>query len=293
MRALLVTVALSAVSVVASVVASGVAHADGRIAFLITGYEKEARACQIQLDGVTKVAVRGQALYDDTKDDALKPDLDALATGKTAVDAYCGEVKAILDVLQADPKATYKSLEKDLDERDNKIRKLRAASKKTIEGLQPVMQRLIPKINARVGAAQPAEARTPGTFPSGRKVELPAVPGTWKVSGSVATDILEYSDKTTRASVTVYPFSSATCDQQRKALAAKADRLDEADASELAKTVKVAWYVAYTKNGRVTQAACAAGKAGGWMALVEAPVGATLPLGTVMARMLAAQIAQP
>jgi hypothetical protein len=263
------------------------ASADSRITSLITGYEKEASSCQIHAAGVAKVLAGGQQL-DDAKDDVA-----ALEKGHAEVQAYCDEVNATLELLRADPNATYKSLEKQLDDHDNKIRKLRQSSKQALDSLAPVIQRLIPRINARAGAAAAADKKPSNKFPSGRTVDLPSLPGTWKVSGSASTDTVEYTDKSLVASITVGPFSSATCDQQRKSIAAKAEHVDDVPQTDATKQLKLAWNIAYTKGGRVTQVACVAGKSGGWLATIDAPIDAKLPLGTVMAHMLAAQIAQP
>jgi hypothetical protein len=269
------------------------AWADSRIQGLITGYDKEIGACQIHAAGVAKVELGAQSLQQDAPEPALAADIDQLAKAHVTVQAYCDEVKSALELLRADPKATYKSLERELDERDNKIRKLRQASKQTLDKLQPVIQRLIPKINARVGTAAAVEKKVPGTFPSGRKVDLPSLPGTWKVSGSAATDTVEYTEQKLVATVTVRPFSASTCDQQRKALAAKADHLDDVEQTDATKKLELAWNISYTKNARVIAVACVERKAGGWLATIDAPIDAKLPLGTVMARMIAAQIAQP
>ncbi|MDB4959583.1 MAG: hypothetical protein JWO36_7152 [Myxococcales bacterium] len=269
------------------------ASADSRLKNLLTGYEKEAASCQIHADGVAKVRDGTQKLFDETKDPSLEGDRVELAVGHGEVQTYCDAVTSAVQFLQSSDGASYKSLEKELDERDNKIRKLRKSSKQTLDKLQPVIQRMIPKINARVGSAVPVEKKLPGTFPSGRKVDLPALPGTWKVSGSSATDTVEYTEQKLVATVSVRPFSAATCDQQRKSLTARADHLDDVEQTDSTKKLKIVWNVAYTKNARVVQVACVEGKAGGWLATIDAPIDAKLPLGTVMARMLAAQIAQP
>lgn len=266
------------------------AQADSRIASLTAGYEKEAAACKVHLDGVTKVHTGAERL----QDASLAADVAALAKAQAGVQAYCDELAATLDLLHADPGASYESLEKQLDEHDNKIRKLRQSSKQALDEVAPVIQRLIPRINARVAAEPPGEKHAPGKFPSGRAVELPALSGTWRVSGTAATDVVEYTEDKIDATVTVRPFSAATCDQQRKSLAAKADRLEDVPVNDAAKPLKLAWNVSYTQKARVYQVACVAGKKdGGWLATIDAPIDAKLPLGTVMARMLAAQIAQP
>jgi hypothetical protein len=268
------------------------ASADSRITQLIAGYEKEATGCQTHADGVAKVQAGGKTLLAAGPDEAVAADVEKLDAGHAAVQAYCDELKATLDMLRADPNASYKSLEKQIDDHDNKIRKLRQSSKKTLDELAPVIQRMIPKMTARRTPAA-TDKNVPGKFPSGRTVELPSLPGTWKVSGSAATDTVEYTDKTMTASVSVRPFSSATCDQQRKAIASKSDHLDDVAATDATKSLKLAWNVSYVQKGRVVQIACVAGKSGGWLATIDAPIDAKIPLGTVMARMLAAQIAAP
>ena len=284
-----------AISLAVAVAVAPRAHAgDARIRSLITGYEKEAGACKIHLDGVTKVETGAHALDDAT----LAPELEALGKGHAAVQAYCDELAATLELLRADPDATYKALEHQLDDHDNKIRKLRQASKQALDELAPVISRLIPRINAANvrgadATGDQADKHAPGKFPSGRSVELPALPGTWRVSGTAATDIVSYEQGKLDATVTVRPFSTATCDQQRKLLAGKADHLDDVPPTDATKQLKLAWTVSYTQKARVYQVACVAGKAGGWLATIDAPIDAKLPLGTVMARMLAAQIAQP
>jgi len=262
------------------------AYADARTDQLATGYDKEAAACKIHADGVGKVLAGAKELPDEAAS------VDALDKAAAANQEYCDALAAVLALLRADPGATYKSLEKQLDDADNKIRKLRKSSKAALDGVQPVIAKLIPKINAARVAQPPAgEKHVPGTFPSGRKVDLPSLPGKWTVSGSAATDVLEYDEGQTNASVTVKAFSGATCDQQKKSLADK--KLEDVAPTDAQKQVKLAWYVAYTQKARVVQVACVAGKAGGWIATVDAPIDAKLPLGTVMSRMLAGQIAQP
>jgi len=267
----------------AMVVLSARAYADPRIGQLITGYEKEAAACKIHADGIAKVLDGAKDLPD------ASADVDALAKTAAVNQDYCSALAAVLELLRADPNASYKSLEKQLDDYDNKIRKLRKASKQALDDAQPVISKLIPKINAhRIAATSNADKRK---FPSGRAIDLPALPGTWKLSGTTATDVAAYAENAMSATVTTQPFGDGTCADQRKALAAKADRLDDVAPSDALKPLKPVWYVAYMQKGRVQQVACVTGKTGGWLATIDAPEGAKLPLGTVMARMLAVQIA--
>ena len=109
-------------------------------------------------------------------DKALADDVAKLTAGRTVIEGYCTEVAGVLDVIAQNPSATYRSLEHDLDARDNKIRRARAASKAALAGLEPVIHELIPRINARVSSPPPPDKRVPKKFPSGHTVELPALP---------------------------------------------------------------------------------------------------------------------
>ena len=143
------------------------AVADSKTKELARGYEKELGACQTRTDGVAKVATGTQGLVDDGQKQ-YEADLAALRAGLAQVQSYCAELTATLEILSADPRATYRSLERKLDEQDNKIRKLRQSTRKTLDELAPVISRMIPAVNARVGSAAPAP----------RKVRLrPPLPG--------------------------------------------------------------------------------------------------------------------
>jgi hypothetical protein len=303
MRACLVALALM-------LLCGGVAHADKKLAELATGYQRESETCAIQAGGIAKVADGAQQLAAATPDDAALADAVAkLAAGRTVVDDYCAQLTGVLAVLSADPTATYRSLERELDERDNKIRAARNASKKAIDGLQPVIHELIPRINAaRVGPAD-IEKRTPTKFPSGHAIELPRLPGTWRLSGSATSDTADYTDKTLSASVWTHTFSAATCDQQRHMLPIdakeSADRPAERALADDAKGLGVAWSVSYIKRiapARVVLVTCLPAKTGdgGVLATAElqpvepAPPAAFVDtMAELMTRMLAVAAAPP
>jgi hypothetical protein len=196
------------VSAAVVVALAGLAFADGRLKDLETGYDKELRACRIGARGFAIALERGKPMVGELPE--IAADLDQLDKGQAVVVAYCDAVDSVLALLRADPNASYKSLERQLDERDNQIRKLRAASKKTTEELSPVLQRVIPKINAQAGAgAKPAPKRL--KFPSGREIEPPKLPGTWKLSSSDVADVAEYTEKeTTTIQIAAHP--GARCD---------------------------------------------------------------------------------
>jgi hypothetical protein len=263
-RATLVFVVLCAHAVAAA--------ADSKTMELARGYEKELGACQTRADGVTKVATGAQALVDDGQKQ-YEADLAALRTGLAQVQTYCAELTATPEILGADPDAKYRSLERKLDDQDNKIRKLRQSSKKVLDELAPVISRLIPAINARVGPAAPAPKRLRLKFPSERSVDGPALGGTFRTSGSEATDIVEYTEARTTATLTTKLVAGATCEQQRQAITA-------ADASEVAATdatrsLRLAWYIAYAKPTRRVRVACRMTKAGAIVATLDDPLAAS------------------
>lgn len=280
MRATLVILALCAV-------AAPVA-ADSKTKELAQGYEKEVAACQTRADGVTKVAVGTQALVDDGQNQH-EADLAALRAGLAQVQAYCAELTATLEILKADPNARYRSLERKLDEQDNKIRKLRQSTKKVLDELAPVISRMIPQINARVGTAAPTTKRVHVTFPSGRAINALVFAGAYRTSGSEATDILEYAEAKTSATITAKLVANATCEQQRQAITAT--DATEIAATDATKALGLAWYIAYAKPTRRLRVACRATTAGAIVATLDEPAAASAwpELEPVLAAMIAAR----
>lgn len=279
---------------------AGVARADKQLDDLRTGYTKEAAGCKVSSDGVRKVAdgaaelAKAATAPDDRA--ALASDLDKLEKGAAVVQGYCAELAGAIDAIASAPAGTtYKKLERALDERDNRIRKARAASKKTLAELEPISHRLIPRINAArvAGNPPPAAPKTPAKFPSGHVVELPAgLPGQWKISGTAATDTADYADKTAAAFVTVRAFAKATCDQQKQALAG--DKPTDLELPGARDRAELAWVVGFTRGAHVLQVACVSRGDGGFVGTLDAtPIaeGGKLAgeLQALMLRMLAAQ----
>jgi hypothetical protein len=253
------------------------AAADSKTKELAQGYTKELGACHTRADGVTKVTNGAQALVDGG-DAQYAPDLDQLKASLAQVQAYCGELDATLQLI-ADPSASYKALEHQLDEHDNKIRKLRQSSKRALDGLAPVIGKLIPVINARAGTADAPVKKTPIKFASGRSIDAPALPGTWKVSGSATNDIVEYTEGKASATISVRAVEG-TCADRKKELAKSA-----VDATSPAKLV---WYVAYEKDTRRIHTGCRTSKTGSLVATLDEPVVAAWPaLEPVLIAMLA------
>ena len=280
MRATLVFVVLCAVAAPAA--------ADSKTKELAQGYEKELAACRSRADGVTKVATGAQALVDDGQKQ-YEADLAVLRAALAQMQTYCAELTATLEILGADPNAKYRSLERKLDEQDNKIRKLRQRSKKLLDDLAPVISRLIPPINARVGPAAPAPKKLRLKFPSERAVDGPALGGTFRTSGSEASDIIEYTEGKASATLTTKLVASATCEQQRRAITA-ADASDIA-ATDATRSLRLAWYIAYAKPTRRLRVACRMTKAGAIVATLDDPLAATAwpELEPLLAAMIAAR----
>jgi ABC-type transporter Mla subunit MlaD len=247
------------------------AAADSKTKELARGYEKELAACQTRADGVTKVAAGAQGLVDDgqKQHDA---DLAALRAGLTQMQTYCAELTATLEILGADPNAKYRSLERKLDDQDNKIRKLRQSTKKLLDDLAPVISRLIPSINARVGSAAPAPKKLRLKLHGERAVDGPALGGTFRTSGSETTDIVEYTEAKASATLTTTLVAGATCAQQRQAITADASDIAATDAI---KALRLAWYVTYAKPTRRLRVACRMTKAGAIVATLDDPLAAS------------------
>lgn len=252
-----VAVILGAVGAVWTVAAD--ARADAKTKGLAADYTKESTGCRKSADGVKKVRAGAQALVD-AGGTQYAADLATIAASLAKVEEYCGELVAVLAVLEADPGASYKSLEKTIDERDNKIRVLRRESKKALADVGPVMTRLIPVINARAATPAPAVAKTVRIeFPSKRAIQVPVLAGKYEIAGNASFDSLSYTEVTPERGivngVVMTTAHSITCADARSAIDKPTDL-----ASEPMKTVGVAWYVSYTmfKNTRRIRHACLA-----------------------------------
>lgn len=280
MRATLVMLAVG--------LAAAPAAADSRTKALAKSYDKELAACEMRLRGVERVAAGTQALVDDGQRQ-YEADLAALRAGLAELQAYDTELTETLQILNADPGASYRSLERKLDEQDNKIRKLRQTTKKVLEDLAPVTGRLIPVINARVGTAAPVVKRVHIQFGSGRAIDAPLLTGQYRTMGTDAVDIVEYEEGKQSATLTTKLIANATCEQQRKAIAA-ADASD-VTATGAAQSLGLAWYIGYAKSGRRLRAACRATKAGAVLATLDEPAASSgwPELEPVLAAMIAAR----
>ena len=196
-------------------------------------------------------------------------------------------------LFRSNANATYRSVEKDLDVRDNTVRKLRKSSKQTLATLQPITRRWIGRIaTAQAQKPEVGDTRTPGKFPSGRAVALPPLGGTWKLSGTGANDLAEYADKTWTATVFVRPFSAATCDQQQRSLPAGTRLSEAAKLPGVTEGLDTAWVALPSGTKTYIETICVRGKTGGWLGTLEvrpAWSDAAEPLQALLIRMVAAQ----
>ncbi|MFT3696701.1 MAG: hypothetical protein QM831_26405 [Kofleriaceae bacterium] len=262
MKSLLLLVALSAP-----------AFADAKTKELATGYQKELAACKRSADGVAKVVTGTEALGAD-----YATDLATLKDGQTRVQAFCNELDATI-ALCTDPNASYKALEHQLDEHDNTIRRLRKDSKVALDGIGPTMGKMIPIINAKVGAADPGVKKTPLKFPSGRSVDAPGLSGSWRVSGSPVNDIADYTEGKEAATLSV-KLIDESCSDRKKSLPKAA-----VDAST---TQKLAWYVAYETDSRRVHQGCRVQPKGSLLVTLDGPSGASWPqMESILFAMLA------
>ncbi len=199
------------------VLAAGPAHADKRIQGLIPGYQREATACSRQSAGMQKVAT-GVATLARAAEDREKVELEkaaeVLAKGGAAVAEYCSEVGALVSYLKEHADDAYKTVEREIDGRASKTSRLRREAKRQIEELAPLTRKMIPRIMKLPTAAPEPEKRTPAKFPSGRSVELPVLSGAWRTSGTSLSDVVEYEDKQTTATLTTRSLPGA-CDEHR------------------------------------------------------------------------------
>jgi hypothetical protein len=278
-----------------------VAHADRKIVDMTPGFERETEGCQTQLRGLTKLASGGGALaktLQGAEREAVDADLAAVNQGLALVTEYCAELAAMVELLKANAGAPYRSAERAIDERDAKVRKLRKEAKQLAETMQPIARRLIPRI-ARLGTPEPPAGApvppepAPVPAPVPRKVlELPELPGSWKLSGSTVTDTAEYSDRGKSITATITARTTAqSCWQYRRALVGYGAQLQAFKPA--ASEVKLVWSARYRRGGHLIGVLCTARKPGALVATLDlAPATETAlaaELATVMARMLALQ----
>lgn len=255
---------------------SSTAYADKRIVDMTPGFQRELAACERQQGGLQLMidkAKRYVSMNPADKAD-VEADIERLATGLEVVAGYCKEVSAMVQLLKDNATTPYKKVEKELDTRDNAVRKARKEGKKELDEVAPITRKLIPIVNARIPRLE--EKKQTAKFPSGRVVELPGVTGSWKLGGNANTDTAELtkSGASASATVTTWVFASATCEQQRKQLLEKAkdEPVIELDLSSGAKAIDVAWAVRYVRRDKtphLLMLMCVEEKLGGFVAIAD------------------------
>ena len=280
MRAGLVILALSGLAAPAA--------ADSKTRQLAQDYAKEAAACQIRSDGVTRVTRGTERLVEDGQKQH-EADLAALRAGLVRVQAYCTELTATLELLNAEPGASYRSLERKIDEHDNQIRKFRQTTRQTLDDLAPVISRMISEINTRPSSPAPAPKHVRVKFPSGRAIDAAILGGTYRTSGSDASDILDYVEAKSSATIVAKLVANSTCAQQRQAITAS--DAAEVAVTEATRSLGLAWYVAYGKSTRRLRVACRTAEAGAVVATLDEPAGVSAwpELEPMLAAMIAAR----
>jgi hypothetical protein len=251
------------------------AYADAKTQKMATGYQREARNCKIQSDGVTKILAGATAMQADDDDASLAADVASLRSAQEPITAFCTELGAMIELLRADPAATYKSLEPQLAERDKKLRELRKAFKQAADSVTPIIRRLVPRINKRAATAarttskptEPAPAPAPAATP-------PSPPPTAPTPAPAATAPVKITEGPT-TSLAVRSFTGGTCDDHAKQFA-KAEALERQPpkkraAGTLAWLPGARWRTSYASGDRFTQIECVATKGGGVILTLEGP----------------------
>lgn len=283
----------------------GTAHADKKLQGFKPDFVREAAGCKVQANGLTKIAEGTEALQEKAgpaEKAELARDLEQVLAGMIVVKEHCDEVNAVIAFIDANANASYRSVERELDRRYNKIVKLRAAVKKTIEELGPTTKKLIPMMARRTPATPAPPKRVAAKFPSGREVELPALPGAWRLGGSGTTDTAEYSERPAKGpaitSSATAKQAGSTCEQQKKALLVRADAEGLVDLDlPGAKEIGVAWGARYTRReqaaAHLVSVLCVPRKAGSLVATADVvpaeKVELADELASLLLRMIAAQ----
>ena len=129
---------------------SSAAYADAKIKDLLKFYEKEAKVCGKNIAGITVAKDKAEPYKTDAE---IKPDYDSVVKAHATINTQCTDLTAMVDFLKADAKATYKQLQPEIDKRDKVIRDGRKATKQALADSDPVIKRMIPKVNKRAAMA--------------------------------------------------------------------------------------------------------------------------------------------
>lgn len=126
------------------------ALADKKVTDLVKFYEKEARVCKKNLAGIVVAKDKAEPYKSDAE---IKPDFEVVLKAQTTITTQCVDLDAMVTFLKADPKAAFKQLQAEIDKRDAAIRAGRKATKQALTDSDPVIKRMIPKVNKRAATA--------------------------------------------------------------------------------------------------------------------------------------------
>ena len=247
------------------------ASADARLHQLAVGFEREARSCKIQGDGIATVLQGATALEEDLQEDGLASDVAQLRSARDAVQAWCGEVAATLELVKSD--ASYKAVEKELAEHTTKVAALRKTAKLAVDGAASLIRRLVPRINGRAGTMP---ARSPEVTPKVEaKVEAPKVEA--KAEAPTPKEAKpEVQSDGPPTSVSVHAFTGGSCDDQaRRVPHGERETWDreapKRAAGSLGWLPGARWRLSYVEGERAVQIECVATKTGGYVITLERP----------------------
>src|SRR5690606_21027727 len=111
------------------VVAPSAAYADAKINKLIKFYKKEATVCAKYAAGLESAKERAQPYMEDAE---IAADVAEISDALVIVQDYCDAIAATLELLQRDPKATYKQLRSEIDKHESIVRAARQAARQAL-----------------------------------------------------------------------------------------------------------------------------------------------------------------
>lgn len=241
------------------------AAADKKIVDMTPGFKRELAGCETERNGLQIVVTKTRAFVaTDPPDKAeLDADLEQVANGHELVVAWCTDARAMVQLLEDNAAAAWKSAGRAVDTQYRVVVKSRKEAKRVLAELAPLTRKLIPRVNARAGEKPPEKKQT-GKFPSGRVIAIPA--GTWTLGGTASNDVADYAASGITANVTTRPFANATCEQQRRAFVAKAD----GEVIELDVKPHVGWrYVRRDRTPHALAMICMTSGTGGAIAIAD------------------------
>src|SRR5262245_60926892 len=109
---------------IATIALAGTAHGDKKLQSFKPDFVREAAGCQVQTRGLVRVLDGATELVKTAERadrDELERDVDQLTKGLAVIKEHCDEVGAMIAFIDANAAAAYRSIERELDARYNKI----------------------------------------------------------------------------------------------------------------------------------------------------------------------------